>query len=86
MVPDSSCPPCHRISHPYFLHVTSQDLPQKKADYISPLVDAKFIHVSCFGSWNVLEDMMQVEALLVFVELAWPLVLLPSAIMGLSMV
>lgn len=42
------------------------------------LSNAEFVHVTCFGHWNILEDMMQAEALHVLVDLAWHFVILPS--------
>lgn len=82
VVPNSSLPPCNRITHPYFLHVTSH---KRRQSVFLCLVDAEFVHESCFGPWNILEDMMQVEALQALAEFAGPLVLLPSARTGLNL-
>lgn len=56
-----------------------QHFPQKKAEIFLCLTDAEFVLMTCFGCWNTLEDLVQVEAFYVLVDLAWPLVLLPSA-------
>lgn len=40
---------------------------------------AEFVYVTCFGHWNVLGDMMHAGVLHILVDLAWPLVILQSA-------
>ena len=49
------------------------------------LTDAEFVHVTWFGCWNILKDVMQVEALHVLVDLTWSLMLLPSAMVRLNL-
>lgn len=42
-------------------------------------MDAEFVHVTSFGHWNILQDIMQAGALQVLADLAWCFVILPSA-------
>lgn len=46
------------------------------------LMEAEFVYMTCFGPWNILEDMMQAGSLHILVDLAWPLVILQSAMTG----
>ena len=45
-------------------------------------MDAEFVHMTCFGHWNILEEMMQAGALHVLIVLPRILVILLSAMRG----